>query len=153
MAQCLKKCDALPPLRALTINGCERIRYKLLSVSFSMGRIFNRSTNLKAQTFWGGNKFLTRLDLWSIHQRRSVQKFGILAACLGGESTMFLLNQRFVGNLLKKYRKNAKKSCFFYIQESLGGMDKIDTIHLVRNFARNLINVKFFSKKSILTSI
>ena len=64
-----------------------------------------------------------------------------------------LLNQRFIGNLLKKYRKNAKKSCFFYIQESLGGMDKIDTMHLVRNFARNLINVKFFSKKSILTSI
>ena len=54
---------------------------------------------------------------------------------------MFLLHQRFIGNLLKKYRKHAKKSRFLYIQESLGGMDKIDTAYLVGNIARNPIKV------------
>ena len=55
---------------------------------------------------------------------------------------MCLLHQRFIGNLLKQYRKNAEKSYFFYIQESLGGMDKIDTTYLVGYVSRNLIKVK-----------
>ena len=64
------------------------------------------------------------------------------------------MNQKlYFFNLLKKYRKNAKKSFFFYIQESLAGMGKIDTAYLVGNVARNLIKVKANYKKSIFTSI
>ena len=35
----------------------------------------------------------------------------------------------------------------FYIQESLGGMDKIEIVYLVGNIARNLINVKILKNK------
>ena len=66
---------------------------------------------------------------------------------------MFLLHQRFIGTLLKKYRENAYKSCFLYIQQSLRDMDKIDTTYLVGKCARNLIKVKTNYKKSVLMSI
>ena len=34
------------------------------------------------------------------------------------------------------------KIIFFYIKESLAGMDKMDTAYLVGNVARNLIKIK-----------
>ena len=55
---------------------------------------------------------------------------------------MFLLHQRFIGNLLKKYRENANKSYLFDIQQRLKGINKIDTTYHVGNIPRNLINVK-----------
>ena len=42
---------------------------------------------------------------------------------------------------------------FFYIQESLACMDKIDTTYLVGNFASNLIKLNKNYKKIILWSI
>ena len=39
---------------------------------------------------------------------------------------------------------------FFYIQESLAGMDKIDTAYPVGNIARNQINVKINFKNQFI---
>ena len=43
-----------------------------------------------------------------------------------------------------------KNHAFFYIQESLAGMDKIDTAYLVGNVSRNLIKVTKIIKNQFI---
>ena len=50
---------------------------------------------------------------------------------------MFLLNQHFIGNLLKKYREKAKNHVFGPISINLWNITKNDTPYPVGNFATN----------------
>ena len=84
--------------------------------------------------FFGRGQILTRLTFVENTSEKKCAQFWDISRMPRGASTMFLLHQRFIGNLLKKYRSN------------LGGMDKIEIPYRVGNVARNLINVKRNSK-------
>ena len=60
---------------------------------------------------------------------------------------MFLLNQRFIEDLLKEYGKIAEKSTFCCFEPGIHGMTNIDLSYLIANFARILKMVMEFSQK------
>ncbi len=58
---------------------------------------------------------------------------------------MFLLNQRFIGDLLEEYGKIVEKSTFCCFEPGIHSMKKIDLAYLIANFARMLKMILEFS--------
>ena len=63
---------------------------------------------------------------------------------------MFLLNPRFIGNLLKEYGKIAEKSTFCCFEPGIHSMMRNDLPYPIGNFARIPKMLLKFSKKKQL---